>query len=89
MRNCIYLSLLLLVVGCSYKGNQKHLSKNENEELRIDTKMLKSLDDSFYTTGDYQYYDKYIIKINEMIKKYPDQKGLIKVRENMIEIFGK
>lgn len=89
MKKCVYLSLVFLIVGCTHKdGNQNQLKEKNKEELKIDTKILKSLNDSLNTTGDHKYLNKYIHKIDEMIKKYPNQTELVKVKENMIEIFG-
>jgi hypothetical protein len=88
MKKCILILSIISIIGCTHHGSQKRLNKKENEELRIDTKILKSLNDSLNSTGDYQYYKKYMVKIDEMIKKYPEQKDLLKVRESMKEIFG-
>jgi len=96
MKKYIYAPLVFLIMGCSHPVNSKSLKKEEclkkeeKEQLRIDTKVLKSLDDSLNMTGDKQYYNKFMIKIDVMIKKYPNpyQKGFIQVRENMIKIFG-
>ena len=87
MKKYILILSILSILGCSLNGGQKRL--NEKEELRIDTKILKSLNDSLNNTGDYRYYEKYILKIDEMIKKYPEQKQLLKVRESMKEIYDK
>jgi hypothetical protein len=78
------------MLGCAYSENHQHFNNKEKEELRTDTKILKSLNDSLNMTGDKQYYNKFMIKIDVMIKKYPNpyQKGFIQVRKNMIEIFG-
>ena len=89
MKKYILILSILSILGCSPNGGQKRLNKKEKEELRIDTKMLKSLNDSLNNTGDYRYYEKYILKIDEMIKKYPEQKQLLKVRESMKEIYDK
>lgn len=90
MKKYIYMSLVFFIISCTYPANSKSLNKKEKEQLRIDTKILKSLDDSLYITGNHQYYNRYMIKINEMIKKYPNpyQKGFKQVRENMIKLFG-
>ena len=68
-------------------GSKKKNNNKGKEKLMIDTRILKSLNDSLNSTGDYQYYEKCLTKINEMIKKYPDQKQLLKVRESMKEIY--
>ncbi len=87
MKKWIIILSVISIIGCSQFGEQKRLNEKEKEELKIDTKVLKSLHDSLNSTGDYQYYEKYINKINEMIKKYPSQqKQLIMVRESMKEI---
>lgn len=88
MKKCILILSIISIIGCTHHGNQKRLNKEENEELRIDTKILKSLNDSLNSTGDYRYYKKYMIKVDEMIKKYPKQENLLKVRESMREICG-
>lgn len=87
MKKWIIILSIFSIIGCRQPGGQKRLNEKEKEELRIDTKVLKSLNDSLNITGDYQYYEKYHTKINEMILKYPDQKHLIKVRESMKEIY--
>ncbi len=87
MKKCIIILSLISIIGCAQPGEQKKIDNNGREELMIDTRILKSLNDSLNSTGDYQYYEKYITKINEMIKKYPDQKQLLKVRESMKEIY--
>jgi len=86
MKKYILIFSIILILGCQ-NGGQKRLNEKENVELKMDTEILKSLNDSLNNTGDYQYYEKYILKIDEMIKKYPEQKQLLKVRENMKEIF--
>jgi len=91
MKKCIYLFLIFLVIGCTHQeGTHKQLTQKNKEELKADTKILKSLNDSLNHTGNRQYYIKYINKIDEMIKKYPDpyRKNYLKVRESMIEIYG-
>jgi hypothetical protein len=90
MKKYIFIFSIISIIGCAQNGNQKSLNEKEKEELRVDTEILKSLNDSLNSTGDYQYYDKYILKIDEMIKKYPEQKKeLLKVKENMEEIIEK
>lgn len=75
-------------MGCTQIGGQKRINKKEKKKLIIDTRILKNLNDSLNITGDYQYYEKYINKIDEMIKKYPEQKkDLLKVKESMEEIY--
>ncbi len=87
MKKWIIILFVISIIGCSQFGVQKNLNEKEKEELKIDTKVLKSLHDSLNSTGDYKYYEKYITKINEMIKKYPSQKKqLLMVRESMKEI---
>ena len=88
MKKYIFIFSIISIVGCAQNGNQK-INEKEKEELRIDTEILKSLNDSINSTGDFKYYDRYILKIDEMIKKYPDQKKeLLKVKESMQEIYG-
>lgn len=87
MKKCIIILSVILIISCAQSGGQKKINEKEKEELRINTEILKSLNDSLNNTGDYQYFEKYLIKINEMIKKYPEQKQLLQVRESMKEIF--
>ncbi len=87
MKKWIIILSLVSIIGCAQSGDQKNLSEKEKVELMNDTRVLKLLNDSLNSTGDYQYYEKYIDKINEMIKKYPNQKQLFKVRESMKEIY--
>ncbi len=87
MKKWIIILSVISIVGCAQSGGQKRLNEKEKEALRIDTRVLKSLNDSLNSTGNYKYYEKYITKINEMIKKYPDQKQLLKVKESMKEIY--
>lgn len=86
MKKYIIILSLISIIGCVESREQKKIDNKGKEELVIDTRILKSLNDSLNSTGDYQYYEKYITKINEMINKYPDQKQLLKVRESMKEI---
>ena len=90
MKKSIYILSIISIIGCTQHENSKQLNKKDKEELMIDTKILKSLDDSLSKTGDLQYYVKYMFKIDEMIKKYPDsyRKNLLRVKESMKEIYG-
>lgn len=87
MTKYIFILSLILIIGCTRNGATQNKNEKQTEELKADTKVLKSLHDSLNTTGDYQYYNKYILKIDEMIKKYPEQKQLTKVRDQMKKIF--
>ena len=87
MKKCIIIFSVISIIGCTQPGEQKKIDNKGKEELMFDTRILKSINDSLNSTGDYQYYEKYITKINEMIKKYPDQKQLLKIRESMKEIY--
>lgn len=87
MKKGILILSVISIFGCTQSGEQKKIDNKGKEELMIDTRILKSLNDSLNSTGDYQYYEKYIAKINEMIIKYPDQKQLLNVRESMKEIY--
>jgi PAS domain-containing protein len=60
----------------------------QHMDLKADTEILQSLHDSLNNTGDYQYYEKYIIKIDEMIIKYPKEKHLLQTRDQMKEIYS-
>jgi hypothetical protein len=91
MKKCIYLFLIFLVIGCTHQeGTHKQLTQKNKEELKADTKILNSFQDSLNATGNLGYYKKYMLKIDEMIKKYPDpyRKNYLKIRESMIEIYG-
>jgi hypothetical protein len=89
MKKYIYILFLISIIGCAQHQNKKQFDKKDKEELIIDTKILKSLDDSLYKTGDFRYYEKYMLKIDEMIKKYPDpyRENFLKVKESMNEIY--
>ena len=89
MKKCIYILSLILIIDCTQHGNKKQLDTKDKEELIIDTKILKSLDDSLYKTGYFRYYEKYMLKIDEMIKKYPDpyRENFLKVKVSMKEIY--
>lgn len=88
MKKYIFIFILVFFTGCTIREKQKQLNEKEREKLIIDTRILKSLNDSFNKTGDYKYMKKYIVKINRMITEFPDQKGLVQVRDNYIEMFG-
>jgi len=90
MKKCIYILSIISIIGCAQHKNKKQLDEKDKEQLIIDTRILKLLDDSLYKTGDFQYYEKYMLKIDEMIKKYPDpyQKNFLKVKESMKETYG-
>lgn len=83
----IFTLIIIFISSCIQEKTKVKLNEKEKEQLRIDTQILKSLNDSLNITGDIKYYDKYIHKINEMIIKYPDQKQLVEVKKNMMEIF--
>jgi len=87
MKKYIYILSIISIISCAQHENKKQLDK---EELMNDTRILKSLDDSLYKTGDFQYYEKYMLKIDEMIKKYPDpyRENYLKLKESMKEIYG-
>ena len=78
MKKNIFLFIIIAAfTGCNYNRNQKKLNNEEREKLKIETQSLKSLNDSFNQTGDYGYMKKYILKVNQMIIEFPDQKGLV------------
>jgi hypothetical protein len=88
MKRLIGILFLISIIGCINSGEQQQLNEKEKEELIMDTKILKSFNDSLIKTSDFQYYDKYILKIDEMIKKYPNQKKeLQRVKKSMEEIY--
>lgn len=90
MKKCIYILSIISIIGCTQHENKKQISKKDNEELIKDSKILNSFQDSLNSTGDYRYYEKYMLKIDEMIKKYPDpyRENYLKVKESMKEIYG-
>ncbi len=90
MKKFIYILSIISIIGCTQHENQKQLSKRNREELIMDSKILNSFQDSLNATGNFRYYKKYMLKIDEMIKKYPDpyRENYLKVKESMIEIFG-
>lgn len=90
MKKYIFTLLIFSVIGCTRHENKNKLSEKDRNELIMDSKILNSFQDSLNTTGDDQYYIKYMLKIDEMIKKYPDpyRENHIKVRESMKDIFG-
>jgi len=90
MKKIIYILSIISIIACTQHENQKQLSKKDRIELIMDSKILNSFQDSLNATGNLGYYKKYMLKIDEMIKKYPDpyRKNYLKVRESMIEIYG-
>lgn len=89
MKKIIYLFIALLALSCNNKSQQSHVvNEKKRSELIIETQSLKQLQISFNQTGNYEYMTKFIMKIDSMIKKYPEQKGLVQVRKNMFEMFG-
>ena len=89
MKKCIYIIYIISIISCTQHENKKHLGKKDKEELMMDSKILNSFQDSLNATGNFEYYKKYMLKIDEMIKKYPDpyRKNYIKVKESMKEIY--
>jgi uncharacterized OsmC-like protein len=88
MKKWIVILFLISIISCVHSDGQQQANKKKREELKVDTKILQSLDDSLTKTGDHQYYEKYIIKIDEMINKYPEQKKELKrVKKSMVEIY--
>ena len=87
MKKYIGILLVFLFLGCLQIRKENKLSNKQKEELKIETKNLMKLHDSINTTGDIKYYHKYMKKLNEMIKKYPDDNNLLMVKKQMEEIF--
>ncbi len=81
---------MISIISCTQRESKKQLGKKDKEELMMDSKILNSFQDSLNTTGNFEYYKKYMLKIDEMIKKYPDpyRRNHIKVKESMKEIWG-
>jgi hypothetical protein len=90
MKKCIYILSIISIIGCAPHENKKQLYKKDKEELMMDSKILNSFQDSLNATGNFEYYKKYMLKIDEMIKKYPDpyRENYLKVKESMKEIYG-
>lgn len=88
MKKIILILLIFTIYSCKEANPKKQMDIKTKERFIADTKILKALNDSLNTSGDNQYYIKYIRKIDEMIKKYPEQNELLSVKESMIEIFG-
>lgn len=90
MKKWIYIILFIIsIIGCTQHDNKKQLGEKDREELIMDSKILNSFQDSLNTTGNFEYYKKYMLKIDEMIKKYPDpyRENYLKVKESMKEIY--
>jgi len=87
MKQYIYILSIISIIGCVQHENKKQLDK---EELMMDFKILNSFQDSLNASGNFEYYKKYLLKIDEMIKKYPDpyRENYLKVKENIKEIYG-
>ena len=85
MKKCIYILSIISIIGCAPHENKKQLDKKDKEELMMDSKILNSFQDSLNATGNFEYYKKYMLKIDEMIKKYPDpyRENYLKVKESM------
>lgn len=79
--------MLFFVVNCKNKPSHNYNLMGKNE-LQKETHDLKMLQDSFNTTGNYNYMKSYMIKINYLIKKYPNYKGFKQTKEMMLEMFG-
>ncbi|MFA6950912.1 MAG: hypothetical protein WCQ70_09520 [Lentimicrobiaceae bacterium] len=90
MKKCIYILFIISIISCTQHENKKQLGKKDKDELIMDSKILNSFQDSLNATGNIEYYTKYMLKIDEMIKKYPDpyRKNYLKVRKSMKEIYG-
>jgi len=89
MKKCFYILSIISIIGCTQHDNKKQLDKKDKEELMMDSKILNSFQDSLNATGNFEYYNKYMLKIDEMIKKYPDpyRENYIKVKKSMKEIY--
>lgn len=87
MKQYIYILSIISIIGCVKHENKKQLDK---EELMMDSKILNSFQDSLNASGNFEYFKKYLLKIDEMIKKYPDpyRENYLKVKENIKEIYG-
>lgn len=90
MKKYIYVFYIISIISCTQNEDKKQLSQMDKAQLIIDTKILKSFEDSLNKTGDFQYHEKYLLKIDEMIKKYPDpyRKNFLKVKVSRVEIYG-
>ena len=90
MKKYIYLLSIISIIGCTQHENKNQLGEKGREELIFDSKILNSFEDSLIATGNIEYYEKYMLKIDEMIKKYPDpyRKNYIEVKKSMEYIYG-
>jgi hypothetical protein len=85
----MYLFIALSTLSCINKSKQTQgFDEKRQGELKIETKLLKQLNDSLNQTGNEKYLTKYLKLIDSMIKKYPEQQGLVQVKNQMLEIFG-
>lgn len=89
MKKYIYILFMISIISCTQRESKKQLGKKDKEELMMDSKILNSFQDSLNATGNFEYYKKYMLKIDEMIKKYPDpyRGNFLKVKESMKEIY--
>ena len=90
MKKYIYILSIISIISCTQHENKKQLGNKNKEELMMDSKILNSFQDSLNATSNFEYYKKYMLKIDEMIKKYPDpyRENYLKVKESMKEIYG-
>ena len=89
MKKIICLLIILSAFSCINKSKQTQVVDEKSKtELKLETQSLKQLQDSFNNTGNYAYMTKYILKIDSLIKKYPDHKGFVQTRNMMFEMYG-
>lgn len=89
MKIIMFLFIILTTISCTNKSKQSQvIDEKRQSELKIETQSLKQFQISFNQTGNYEYMTSYILKIDSMIKKYPEQKGLVQARKEMFEMYG-
>lgn len=82
-----FILVIFVAWGCANQ-NPQDKSVIDKKKLLQETQSLKTLQDSFNRTGDYNYIRKYLIKNDSLIRKYPSYKGFVQTKEMMLEMFG-
>jgi hypothetical protein len=95
MKKMIILIFVILVtwLSCNKSNNSHQISKqndslNQKSNIKRETEELFTLHEAFRRTGDYKLLDKYVLKLDSMIKKYPNNTGFKQVKEQTLEMFG-
>jgi hypothetical protein len=89
----LFFVILLSGFSCKKSNNIQHISMHndslyQKSDIKKETEELFLLNDTFRRTGDYKYLDKYVLKLDSLIKKYPNNIGFKQVKEQTIEMFG-